>query len=124
MEVTISSTVFKKLTDFSYVRSTKEAVGFYFAYFIMAVLIGALLGATSALLFPKEDLMQLGIRVGNVIAILIASLLAIANLSKKRLTGEYKYIMIALLAGLLAVFGGSLLGLIPVAYLTTVKAKK
>ncbi len=116
--------MFKKLTDYSYVRSTKEAVGFYIAYFFVAVLTGALAGVVSTIIFPSQDIMTLGVRVGSVIAILIVVLLAIAMLSKKKLTGEYKYILIALLAGLLSVLGGSLLGLIPVAYLSTVKPKK
>lgn len=109
--------MFKNLTDFSYKRTNKEAFGFYLAYFLLLVLIGFLIGAVIGIV-STENAFQLGLRAGQVFAIIFTVGLSFMVLSKKKLLNKFGYILLALLAGVLAIFGGALLGLIPVAYLT------
>src|SRR3990172_1890459 len=85
--------MFKNLTDFTYKRNRKEAIGFYIAYFILIVLLGGLSGGIVGLIINQQDSYAVGFRVGNIVLIP--------------------------LSGLLAYFGGALLGLIFVTYLTT-----
>lgn len=110
--------VFKNLTDFSYKRTGKEALGFYLGYLVLIIVVGAILGGTLGLAFGEQSF-ELGLRVGNIIAILVALGLSFMILSKKGLMNDFGMILLALLSGLLAFIGGGLLGLIPAAYLST-----
>jgi len=112
--------MFKNLTDFSYKRTGKEALGFYLAYLLLIVLIGVLSGVVSALASGQQNY-ELGFRIGNIIAILSCLGLSFAVLSKKNLMNNFGFILLALLSGLLAFIGGGLVGLLPAAYLTTKK---
>lgn len=111
--------MFKKLTDFSYKRNTLEALGFYIAYLIIltvsAFIIGAVLGTATG----NEDNFAFGAKIGVIFAIIAILCLSFVVLSKKKLTNNFSYLLLGLLSGVLAYFGGGLLGLIPVAYLTT-----
>jgi len=116
--------MFNKLTDFSYRRNWKEAVGFYIAYLLLMILVGSLLGGIIGSLFlpAAADFsggFDFGVRVGTVVAVLISLLLSFAILAKKHLLNNFGLILLAIVAGILAFFGGGLLGLIPIAYLTT-----
>ncbi|MCH7640638.1 hypothetical protein IID22_00345 [Patescibacteria group bacterium] len=76
----------------------------------MGVLAGLALGEASY---------EIGFRYGNILAILVTLGLSFTILSKKNLLSSFGYILLALFSGILAFLGGGLLGLIPVAYLTT-----
>ena len=106
------------MTDFSFKRSRKQALGFYLGYLVLIVLVGAVVGAVFGLISGNGNL-ELGLRVGNIMAILLALGLSFAILSKKKLTDNFGLILVALLSGLLAFVGGGILGLIPAAYLST-----
>ena len=110
--------MFKNLTDFSYKRSTKEAVGFYLAYLFLIVILGALLGGIIGLLIGQEGI-DVGTRFGSILAILTCLGISFAILSKKNLLKNFGLILVALLSGILAFAGGGILGLIPVAYLSS-----
>jgi len=110
--------MFKNLTDFSYKRSGKEALGFYVGYLILIVVVGAIFGGILGLALGEESF-EIGLRVGNIIAILASLVLSFLILSKKKQMNNFGMILLALLSGLLAFIGGGLLGLIPSAYLTT-----
>lgn len=105
--------MFSKLTDYSYKRNTKEAVGFYIAYLLLVTLLSALAGA----LFGGD--FQSGWQLGTKVAVIVSTLLSFILLFKRKLIGNFGYILLAILAGILAYFGGGLLGLIPAAYIST-----
>jgi hypothetical protein len=111
--------MFKHLTDFAYKRSFKEAIGFYLAYLFLIILLAALLGGLMGLIAGQEDSFEFGLRVGNIVAIVVTMGISLLILRKKGFLGNFGYIILIILSGLLAFFGGGLLGLIPVAFLTT-----
>ena len=116
--------VFNQLTNFAYQRNWKEAVGFYVAYLLLMIIVGAVLGGVGGNLFvsPASDFsmgFNFGVRIGTVAAIVLTLVLCFLVLKKKNLLNHFGFIILAILSGLLAVLGGGILGLIPVAYLTT-----
>jgi len=110
--------MFKKLMEFKYKRTTKEALGFYLSYLLLIVIVGALIGGIMGLV-AGESSIEFGMRFGGLVAVIISLVLSFLILSKKKLTKNFGMILVALLSGVLAFFGGGLLGLIPVAYLST-----
>jgi hypothetical protein len=113
--------MFKHLTDFGYKRNAKEAIGFYIAYLILIMISGALLAGALAIIINEPDNFELGLRVGSITAMVITLGVAFLVLKAKKLLGNFGYILLVLLAGILAIFAGGLGGLIPVSYLTTRK---
>ena len=110
--------IFNNLTDFGYQRSTKEAIGFYIAYLFLIIIFGLLLA------FGLSSIMQnnnynFGLIIGNIVAIVVSLGVSFLILKEKKLLGNFGFILIASLSGVLAVFLGGLGGLIPAAYLTT-----
>tara|TARA_B110000196_G_scaffold236714_1_gene205154 strand:+ start:311 stop:703 length:393 start_codon:yes stop_codon:yes gene_type:complete len=109
-------------------RSNKQAVGFYLAYFIILILGVMLLGSIWAtfIFAGSEASFAEGFDAGSVspigpiVATLTTLALSVVILYKKKINGLGP-IVIALFSGLAAVLGGGLLGLIPTAYLTTLK---
>lgn len=110
--------MFKNLTKFEYKRSTKEAVGFYLAYLLLTILIGGLMGGLVGVVSGGGGF-ELGLRVGQTVAVLVTMGLAVMILKNKGILNKFGNIMLVVLTGFLAFFGGGLLGLIPAAYLTT-----
>ncbi len=117
--------MFKRLMDYSYRRTGAEAFGFYLAYVFMATLVGALAGGvTGAVLrLNAADGFQTGMYAGHMASIALIAFLALALLIKKKLTGSFIDWLLAVAAVVLAVLGGAILGLLPLAYLTTRGAK-
>jgi len=113
--------MFKHLTNFSYKRNAKEAIGFYIAYLVLIMIVGALLASALGIVMDTSDSFTFGLKVGNVTAIIITTVVAFLILKEKKLLSNFGYILLALLSGILAVFLGGLGGLIPVAFLTTRK---
>jgi len=105
--------MFKKLTDFSYKRTTQQAIGFYIAYFVATILVAMILSGIFASDFSG------GAKIGSQLAIVVSLVLGFYVIQQKKLTKNFNYILLVILAGVLSLFGGALLGLIPVAYLTT-----
>jgi hypothetical protein len=110
--------MFLGLTDFSRKRSALEALGFYIVYFLLGLMLGAIAGGIGALLVGgKEAATATGLRWGAAAAPVFTLLLGGAVCVRKSLPVGY-YFVVAL-GALLALFAGNLLGLIPVAFLTT-----
>jgi len=110
--------MFKNLTQFSYKRTPLQALGFYIAYLILIALVAGIMGAVIGLAIGSGDF-ETGFRFGNLIAIVSVIGLSFLILKSKNLMGNFALILVALLSGVLAYFGGGLLGLIPAAYLST-----
>lgn len=106
------------------VRTKKEALGFYFAYFLLLLLIGGLLAAgLTDPLGSVEEGVQRGQIVGYYFGVVACVLLSFLVLYKKGQLNSFGLILIALLSGLGVLVLGGLLGLIPAAYLTTKENK-
>jgi len=110
--------MFKNLTNFGYQRSAKEAFGFYLAYLVLVMIVSGVLGGTLEVVMQNNTL-DFGFRMGIVIAVIFSSGISFLILKEKRLLGNFGFILLALLSGLLTLFSGCLGGLIPAAYLTT-----
>ena len=110
--------MFKNLANFSYVRNVKGAVGFYLAYLLFTIILGTLLATVLGLLFNRTSF-GFGLRIGTFTAIVVSVGLSFLILKNKNLTSNFVYVLLSLLAGLLALLGGGVLGLIPTAYLST-----
>jgi hypothetical protein len=113
--------MFNKLTDLKYKRDTKQAFGFYVAYLIGIILLAMVSAAVLGVATGNQDNFQFGLRVGTFVAILSCLGLSFAILQKKKLLQNFGFILLALVSGVLALFGGAIVGLIPVAYFTTRK---
>lgn len=117
--------MFSKLTDFSQKRTGKQALGFYLAYLVLGIILGAIAGALSGTLFATggttTEAYTAGFQGGLIVAILYPMVISFLVLRGKKLTNNFGYLLLGVLSGVLGFFGGALLGLIPVAYLTTRK---
>ena len=111
--------MFSNLTDFGYKRDAKGAIGFYLAYLGLLLLLAMIIGALAGLMFQIS--FKQGVQAGAIIAIIVSIALAVTVLKSKNQLGNFGYIMLILLSGVLAIFIGGIGGLIPVAYLTTVE---
>ena len=117
--------MFKDLLLFEMDRTPKEALGFYLAYLLAAALLGALL--SFLLLFPNASSMtfaegiQAGSAIGQYAAVIFCLALSFMILYKKKKLQSFGLVLIGILSGLCAIFLGGLLGLVPTAYLTTIK---
>ncbi len=114
-----SDKMFKNLTSFGYQRSITEAVGFYLAYLLLLMIAAGGLAIMLAAAMGQSDNFNFGLIVGNILAIIASSGISFMILKEKKLLSNYGFILLALLAGVLAFFIGALGGLIPAAFLTT-----
>jgi hypothetical protein len=115
--------MFKKLTNFSYQRNKKEALGFYITYLISFVIVGAIVSAiigvaTNSVPTSFSASFTKGEEVGAVIVGLGSIVISILVLSAKK-ESRYSFALLALMSGLLCFFGGGLFGFIIPAYFTT-----
>jgi hypothetical protein len=117
--------MFKKLTDFTYVRKGNEAFGFYLGYLLFIIILSAIISGIFLGIgysYPVQGIV-IGMKLGTAVAITCSTILSLLVVSQKKLAGNFNYILLSLCAGLLAAFGGGLIGLIIPAILTTKKAK-
>ena len=105
------------LFNFEYKRSPLEAFGFYLAYFVLFIVIAFLIGLVMGLtgLMAADQTFTVGV----VLAVLVSFGLSAAIVVKKKLWGNFLFVLLVPIAGVLASFGGMLLGGIIPAYLST-----
>ena len=115
--------MFKKLMEFDYDRTPKEAFGFYVAYLVLCMLLSGLAAGILSIFSIIDDSFQAGLRVGTIIAVIVSVFLSLFVLSEKKLLNKFPYLLLVILSGVLAFYIGGLGGLIPVAFLTTRKSK-
>ena len=108
--------MFKNLANFKRKRTVKEAVGFYLAFLLIGILLGVLAGSIGGILTGGNSL---SFQLGNIGAIIFCLTLSFLILQKKKLMGHFGFLLLAIVSGIIAIYGGCLFGLIPVAYLTT-----
>lgn len=110
--------MFSNLTNLSVKRTTKQAIGFYIAYLILIALSGGLIGGLISLVTRSGDF-DTGLIMGTYAAVIFSVVISFIIIYKKNLLGNYLYLVLVILSGILALGGGGLLSLIPAAYLTT-----
>lgn len=112
----------KNLTNFSYKRSWKEALGFYLTYLLVSISLGGIgdmfFGILSRALIIDRNFYS-SANIGTMIIILFCLIIACMVLTRRKLYANFGYVILVLLSGILASFGGSLLGLIIPAFMTT-----
>ncbi|PJZ23913.1 hypothetical protein CH352_18705 [Leptospira hartskeerlii] len=123
--------MFKNLTDFSYQRNWKEALIFYIVWLLIIVISSGLISGIGigllsivGLKFLPDESFQLGAKIGNIVAVVGCLFISFIILKKKNLQTHIGFILVGLLAGLLAVFIGGFGGLIPCSYLSTLSIGK
>ena len=107
--------MFKKLTQLEYKRTGLEAFGFYLAYLFLFMLVAGLIGV----LFARDYSEAVGL--GARFAIVISPIISILVLYKKKQLHNFLYLLLIVLAGIIAMFIGMIGGLIPAAYFTTLE---
>lgn len=113
--------MFTNLTNLSYQRNKKEALGFYITYLVITILLGTFISAVAGLIVGHSSF-SLGIKIATLTALVVSMALSFLIIKRKKTTDNYGYIIIALLSGVLALLGGGILSLIPTTYLSTRKS--
>ena len=109
--------MFDDLFSFNKERLPLQALGFYIVFLI----IGAVLGGVVGLIFGKD--FESALFAGQVFAPIYSLILGYLALSQKdQLSSVYAALLLVI--AILAIFSGALGGLIPVAYLSTIKNLK
>lgn len=114
--------MFKKLTEFSYKRNWKEAIGFYLAYLLVGLILGGISGGLSSIQSGATTFSEgfdAGLGIGAIVGIIYSLIISFVVLIQRKLYKNFGWVILALLSGLLAAFGGSLLGLVIPAFMTT-----
>jgi len=118
--------MFKHLSNLAYQRNWKQAIGFYLVYLFGLSFLSGVIGAAASVLVAKLGFQgsfaqgfELGMTIGTAVAALSSWLIAFMILIQKKLLANPFFLILAVLSGPLGYLGGSLLGLIPLAYLTT-----
>ena len=121
--------MFKDLLVFEKQRTGKEAFGFYLAYFlVVGLLFGIILefifgasGGASGFAEGFEQGFEEGQAVGAYFYSVISLALSALILFRKGHLKSFGFVLIGLSSGVLALFLVAFLGLVPTAYLTTIK---
>ena len=112
--------MFKHAFNLKYKRTIKEAFGFYLIHLLTIILIGFLLG--SLLFLVSENAYELIIKLGIFSAVIYCLITCTLILIKKRIHNAY--LILILLTGILTIYGGGIIGLIPSAFLTTLDSNE
>tara|TARA_Y100000310_G_C20289329_1_gene626450 strand:- start:85 stop:519 length:435 start_codon:yes stop_codon:yes gene_type:complete len=117
-------------------RTVKQAFVFYLAYLLLISLVGIILAVIINQFLPTncvdfktcfeegyEQSSPIVNSFGLILSIIAPLLLSFLILKEKKLLSNFKYILLALLSGIMGIFGFAP-GLILVAYLTTRKSAK
>lgn len=114
--------MFRDLTHLRKTRRSLEAFGFYLAYLGLGLLLAGFAGGVINISNPNDSFMsgyKVGTQYGHFVAVIYCPLICILILRAKK---SYTFISLLLvpISGILVVFSlGMLVGLIPVALLTT-----
>lgn len=111
--------MFKNLMDFSYKRTTLEAIGFYFAFLFLSILIAGVVGGILGMMVGVQKAGAIGRMGGYIVAIIFCTYLSFQIIREKNLFKNFGAIVLFLLTILLSLFGGGLLGLIPTTMLSS-----
>ena len=120
--------MFKDLLVFEKQRTGKEAFGFFLAYLLFSGLLVGIItsfsgtsGGASGFAEGFEQGFEEGQAVGAYFNPPFCLALSALVLFRKGLLKNFGFVLIGLSSGVLALLGGLILGLVPTAYLTTIK---
>ena len=108
--------MFENIFNFELKRTAKQAFGFYFAFLILITVANIIVGGLLSITIYSN--FQNGVKIGSVLGTISTSLISIQMISKKRMF-TFGYILMAMIGVVLNIFGGCIVGLIPISYLTT-----
>ena len=116
--------MFNNLTEFSYKRNYKEAIGFYLAYSLVCLIVSGtvsgLAGSIQLYVTGVDKPIDVGLlALGDVMGIIYSLIISFMVLMQRTLHNNFWWVILALLSGLLAVLFGWLLGLALPAFMTT-----
>jgi len=113
--------MFRDVFTFAVKRTAAQALTFYIFWVVLTVIFAAVVsgfvasGATTS----ASASFDLGVHIGSAIAIAFSVLLSLLTLIAKKKTNSPVAWVMFVLAAVLSYLGGALLGMIPLAYLTT-----
>ena len=118
--------MFTSLSDPSLQRTALQAVGFYIAWLLLLMFFSGLICGIAAPIVSFVEGIQptfqngcaVGAKLAPFIGVIACAWLA-HHIVRSKGIGTVGNRLLVLLAGVLAFFGGAILGLIPVAFLTT-----
>lgn len=112
--------MFQNLMDLSYKRTKLQAVGFYFAFLILIMLLGGTIAGIYSISshLPKPQTIANCKIIGAYTALIMIPFLTIAVFCAKRLFKSYLSYIVILLSIIFTAVGGGLFGMIPTAILT------
>lgn len=106
------------VTQFSHQRSKKEALIFYGFFLLVSAILGFVLG----LIFLSNNDIQTNndnfLLMHFFVNPIYCALLALLVVLKKRTSTQYRFLLV-ILSAVLGYYGGTILGLLPIAYITT-----
>ena len=115
--------MFKQLSNFSLVRSGKQAFGFYLVWLVVLVVLDGLLDGLLEGIFQITTnttfTFGTGVTIGTVLVIIETLIISFLVLASHKTTKRPGYVVLALVSGVVAFLWGGLGGLIIPAYLTT-----
>ena len=131
--VTNAKGIFVALGALAYGRTPAQALGFYMAYLMLilelSLIVGVISGILTGSITPEafydfsnwldNGVATMMIQAGWVLSILMCLGMGWLVLRYKGMHQNFSLIMLVILGGILAVFFGPFLGLIPIAYITT-----
>lgn len=111
--------MFKDLFDFGMQRTPVQALGFWITYFLLCLLIGAVVGIIAAAPYQNDaqGAAAAAYTAGALVGPILSAILCSVICARKSL-GVVWYLVPIFGVGL-GLLGGGLLGVIPAAYLTT-----
>ncbi|MEM7647691.1 MAG: hypothetical protein AAF283_00825 [Cyanobacteria bacterium P01_A01_bin.70] len=113
--------MFKQLSNLAYQRTAIEAVGFYIAYLLLCILLGAIGGGIAGIF--AEDPFQAGLIIGSIVSVVFCAALALAVAMQKSVLSDFFAWILIVLAVLLAILIGGIGGLLPISILSTRPSK-
>ncbi len=106
----------KNLNNLSMKRNWKEAIVFYIAYSLLALLIGFLTGSIVGLINPTS--LTVSITAGSIVGTIYCLILYYLICIKKKQT-SFLFIILGIITGIISFYLGNLISLIIVAFITT-----
>lgn len=113
----------KRVFDYRQKRTVHGAIAFYGIHLALVLLFG-LLASSLIFLITGNTSERFLFQVASGIATLSCLFISFSVIEKKNLLHNRRAFVIAISAGFLALLGGSMLGLLPSAYLSTLEADK
>ncbi len=111
--------MFKDIISFGKPHTPVQAIGFYVFYFVVILVISALVAIVLGGGETPQELSQSGAKIGHRVTVTVCVALALLLAHYKQLYSKPLPLILACISPLLAIWGGALLGLSPLAYLTT-----